>query len=1519
MALSYDANQYMVPISAPTSIKINNVDLRTFAFELQSIPQALLSPPADSRMLGFDGLHGSRDFGSRKGVWSFEIEGRIQGLTFADALRKRDSLLQWINNQEYVLDEYPISQATTPMMYFELSGNKWYYDSDVVLVENGSKVIYGGKRTVSSGTTTSTTANKLVNTGATFTSDDVEIGDPVFNTTDTTGALITAIDSDATLSLDRDIMASDEVYQIRDSAKWKSFIGPDADVRLPSDSTKYLTESITNDGKLTLDTAVVRASGSGLAYQIERRRYILVNFDGNSSQSQVSDGRGILSHEPIDTSYSTRANTVLPVTIGFSSPYPWWIGDCAKIDYGQVSDNTFLEMRGIGNGEAKPIYHVIGVATNPRITAAEMAFHSIFNCNLTASDIQNLLDISGSVFIVSEGAGSGQFSNSFTFAADSVFAVDAMNDGSAPTSAQAHKISRNQGKLSVWVKPNWNSTGDSIDRYIFKDSASTNELTLKWDGSSKRWEFSDGTSIAFDADTFTSGDWINLQCLWSTADNVEGSDKITIYVDGSVGTGQTAYLSDTPGTLLYVGGQSTALLGWTGDIDDFAIWRYWGDDVNTNEVADIYNSGTGTEAAGWRSHELMLHLPMDTSSVPIGSTNSKELPVTAISTTAATVLEGGANYHNGEPVLLSDLSGQHVFGVINGTPTGTNIPVDDGSGSNVTGIELLGTSAGYDGSTDYHTADATVGDVSTGDLVVHAYIKTTAAAVQIICCKIDALTGNPGWYLGTDGSGNAVFYIEESGASAVTVTSSIVVNDGKWHSVTFYIDRTGGTGAQFIIDGEHDNSGGTLNGDDLSNAISFRVGALGDAGAANKFAGDIKDVRIWEDDTTQFLGTTTSDEEAFDVGAFPGVSSTMGGRSEDSFYKMTETGVATTLTDSGTLGVNATASGTPARNQEDIFISDNLIVDPECELGPHAGWIRVSDQAIASSNNYFRKSGAERIYADDSSIEISSSPTADGFAKKVTVPKGTLMQFGLVYQRTTGGHNFQAFDDTLSAVTTDNGSLAVLLDGYTADNWHQAQMSVEVANSGADLHDIHFRITNTTASVDELHMDSFFCKVHNLLNPTLTSATNWNPQSGSGAPSVNSADEHSGTNCLSTAGTEDGLVSDAVTLLANQWYEQVGYIRATASYNIDMEVGTLTDAKGDTDHTYAVTTNGGQIAQNTRLTMMWRTTADTSATWKTVTTTGTTKHDDAAFLQRGNIGSGGVSITGSGTNTAGAGTVTYTPGCSGCGVSIPASTYIQFGASGTNLVRGYGKKFGFVVKFRPAWASDDTSDRIIFSWTDDATGANGAKLLYDVSDDDWVVIIRSGLSDDTTLRTTNTQTFIAEQDVVVAMWYDYEGRIDPKDNTLYYGKIFVNGMVAGTITTRPTPPAADFSLLRVAADAPTAGDYGEITMDELGLYAYAPSDERLVGYSRNKKIRNDNATWRIFADMDANDLFTADSRDGTVKYFDNSATLDVEVNERYGRHPGVRGEGLDEYQTLYIECDSANLADLEVILWPHHL
>lgn len=67
------------------------------------------------------------------------------------------------------------------------------------------------------GTTTSTTSNKLVDTGVNFTTLGIAVGDKIVNLTDDTIATVTAVDSATILSISSDIMASGEDYTISNS------------------------------------------------------------------------------------------------------------------------------------------------------------------------------------------------------------------------------------------------------------------------------------------------------------------------------------------------------------------------------------------------------------------------------------------------------------------------------------------------------------------------------------------------------------------------------------------------------------------------------------------------------------------------------------------------------------------------------------------------------------------------------------------------------------------------------------------------------------------------------------------------------------------------------------------------------------------------------------------------------------------------------------------------------------------------------------------------------------------------------------------------------------------------------------------------------------------------------------------------------------------------------------------------------------------------------------------------------
>jgi hypothetical protein len=104
--------------------------------------------------------------------------------------------------------------------------------------------VFVSAKAKSSGTATTDTANKLVDTGATFQTDGVAVDDIAFNQTDGTGAAVTAVDSETSLSLASDAFPDgNEDYRVGGAF-------PDED-----------TVTIVNSGT----TATVTHTGHGMA------------------------------------------------------------------------------------------------------------------------------------------------------------------------------------------------------------------------------------------------------------------------------------------------------------------------------------------------------------------------------------------------------------------------------------------------------------------------------------------------------------------------------------------------------------------------------------------------------------------------------------------------------------------------------------------------------------------------------------------------------------------------------------------------------------------------------------------------------------------------------------------------------------------------------------------------------------------------------------------------------------------------------------------------------------------------------------------------------------------------------------------------------------------------------------------------------------------------------------------------------------------------------------------------------
>ena len=175
------------------------------------------------------------------------IHERLKRMGFASRILSidndlRDCLYELSNDVAVLLTSTTVTLTANTATVTKPTGLKYLYiaaiDEGNVLgfgsIEDYEKSIEGASGSglsvlatgteADSGTTTSTTANKLVDSAQNFET-TVETNMVVKNTTDGTYAYVTAIDSDTTLTLSSDIMASGEAYTIYENKYVKPATG----------------------------------------------------------------------------------------------------------------------------------------------------------------------------------------------------------------------------------------------------------------------------------------------------------------------------------------------------------------------------------------------------------------------------------------------------------------------------------------------------------------------------------------------------------------------------------------------------------------------------------------------------------------------------------------------------------------------------------------------------------------------------------------------------------------------------------------------------------------------------------------------------------------------------------------------------------------------------------------------------------------------------------------------------------------------------------------------------------------------------------------------------------------------------------------------------------------------------------------------------------------------------------------------------------------------------------------------
>ncbi len=261
------------------------------------------------------------------------------------------------------------------------------------------------------------------------------------------------------------------------STYWLSYAKPGVEFTVQDDpsggpKTRYIVKSVESNTSLTLTTTVARANASGLTYELERRRYLLVNYNGTSSITQITGGHFK------DDQYN--------ISVSFKSNYPFWVGDEFEITQSSVSAGTFLKLRGVGTSAHNPMYQIVGGATSPKIIASKFSFNARYWGNPKYRDIENLIDKDEATFTYDQQFITANYNQGVSFrrlsGASNYLRLFSSIDETTPSAVIADRFNANQGMISLLFKPYFNY--DSIiddEHYLLYISAT---YFLKYDRNS---------------------------------------------------------------------------------------------------------------------------------------------------------------------------------------------------------------------------------------------------------------------------------------------------------------------------------------------------------------------------------------------------------------------------------------------------------------------------------------------------------------------------------------------------------------------------------------------------------------------------------------------------------------------------------------------------------------------------------------------------------------------------------------------------------------------------------------------------------------------------------------------------------------------------------------------------------------------------------------------------------------------------------------------------------------------------
>ena len=390
--------------------------------------------------------------------------------------------------------------------------------------------------------------------------------------------------------------------------------------------------------------------------------------------------------------------------------------------------------------------------------------------------------------------------------------------------------------ISIWFK----TTSDSDShRLVSKDRQGAPGNFMLWmdnTGMFGIWAYdtTEWRTALIDRDLINDGAWHHTVAV---VDN--SANKVYLYIDGdkvAEDTYTSSTLDDSDNEELVVGAESTVPTfnqGWAGDADEFALWNRSLSAVEVSTLYDKQGSLLGLKSQGdYISEVLDAGSSTDWQYLTAFQTACFACPLPNLSQ-----LES-ADYYNftvnmNDTIFMYHFDETSFDSLAGGTDfydAGGNYYHADANGTVTLGDGILGGGIHLDGS---NSNSITVGNLNfsnISELTMTSWVNTSVSdKMRVLSKDQEGETGNFLFRSG-NGAGFPDFLISDGG-SYDTLTSTIAIDDGKWHHFAAVVNPTLDYSALYIDGVQVANSTFSAHFLDDDPARTVQIGSDSDPGA----------------------------------------------------------------------------------------------------------------------------------------------------------------------------------------------------------------------------------------------------------------------------------------------------------------------------------------------------------------------------------------------------------------------------------------------------------------------------------------------------------------------------------------------------------------------------------------------------------------------------------------------------------------------------------------------------------------